>query len=73
MEKVLNFRTLFFFCSQINVVFVWFVAVCASKQQGHVGTVSSPNHTFFLGKLEQAVNQYSVHILLLITDNNLLE
>ena len=22
---------------------------------GHVGTVSSPNHTFFLGKLEQAV------------------
>ena len=25
---------------------------------GHVGTVSSPNHTFFPGKLEQAVNQY---------------
>ena len=24
---------------------------------GHCGTVSSPNHTFFLGKLEQAVNQ----------------
>ena len=24
---------------------------------------------FFLGKLEQAVNQYSVHILLLVTDN----
>ena len=23
----------------------------------HCGTVSSPNHTFFLGKLEQAVNQ----------------
>ena len=30
---------------------------------GHGGTVSSPNHTFFLGKLEQAVNQYFVHIL----------
>ena len=28
------------------------------------------NHTFFLGKLEQAVNQYFVHILSLVTDNN---
>ena len=37
---------------------------------GHGGTVSSPNHTFFLGKLEQAVNQYFVHILSLVTDNN---
>ena len=36
---------------------------------GHCGTVSSPNH-FFLGKLEQAVNQYFVHILSLVTDNN---
>ena len=25
---------------------------------GHVGTVSSPNHTIFLGKLDKAVNQY---------------
>ena len=32
--------------------------------------VSSPNNTFFLGKLEQAVNQYFMHILLLVTDNN---
>ena len=24
---------------------------------GHIGTVSSPNHTFFLGKLDYAVNQ----------------
>ena len=37
---------------------------------GHCGTVSSPNHTFFQGKLEQAVNQYFVHILSLVTDNN---
>ena len=29
---------------------------------GHGGTVNSPNHTLFLGKLEQAVNQYFVHI-----------
>ena len=36
----------------------WF---CCSTSQvnsyGHCGTVSSPNHTFFLGRLEQAVNQ----------------
>ena len=37
---------------------------------GHGGTVSSANHTFCLGKLEQAVNQYFVHILSFITDNN---
>ena len=37
---------------------------------GHCGIVSSPNHTFFLGKLEQAVNQDFVHILSLVTDNN---
>ena len=37
---------------------------------GHGGTVSSPDHTFFLGKLEQAFNQYFVHILSLVTDNN---
>ena len=36
---------------------------------GHGGTVSSYNH-FFLGKLEQAINQYFVHILSLVTDNN---
>ena len=34
---------------------------------GHVGTVSSSNHTFFLCKLEQAVNQYFVHILSPVT------
>ena len=32
------------------------------------GQFTSPH--FFLGKLEQAVNQYFVHILLLVTDNN---
>ena len=37
---------------------------------GHGGTVISPNYTFFLGKLEQAVIHYFVHILLLVTDNN---
>ena len=37
---------------------------------GHGETVSSPDLTFFLGKLEQAVNQYIMHILSLVTDNN---
>ena len=38
----------------------------AVNSYGHVGAVSSPNHTFFLGRLDQAVNQYFV----LVTDNN---
>ena len=35
---------------------------------GHVGTVSSPNHTFFLDKLDYVVNQYFGHILSFVTD-----
>ena len=41
------------------------------NSNGHDGTVSSPNHTFFLGKLEQAFNQYFMHILSLVTDLNI--
>ena len=40
--------------------FCFVLFVCFTSQvnsYGHCGTVSSPNHTFFLGKLEQAVNQ----------------
>ena len=50
----------------------WVFVALHSKvnSYGHGGTVSSLNHTFFMGKLEQAVNQYFVHILLLVTDNN---
>ena len=36
---------------------------------GHIRTVSSSNHTTFLDKLDQALNQYLVHILLLVTDH----
>ena len=42
-------------------LFLLFVFVPVNSY-GHVGTASSPNHTFFLGKLEQAVNQYFVHL-----------
>ena len=37
---------------------------------GHVEMVSSHNQTFFLGKLDQAVNQYFVYIISLVVDNN---
>ena len=39
---------------------------------GHCWTVFSPNHTYLLGKLEQAVDQHFMHILTFvhITDNN---
>ena len=58
-----------------EIILVMFVCLfcCFTSQvnsYGHGGTVSSPNHTFFLGKLEQAVNQYFVHILSLVIDNN---
>ena len=53
---------------------LFFVMFCFFKSTvnsyGHGGTVSSPNHTFSLGKPERAVNQYFVHILSLVTDNN---
>ena len=35
---------------------------------GQVGLFSSPNH--ILGKLDLVVNQYFLHIPLLVTDNN---
>ena len=37
---------------------------------GHVETVCSRDHTFFLGKLDYVVNQYFLHILSLVTDLN---
>ena len=54
-------------CSVFRLSLVLYVPVII---YGHVGTVSSPNHIFFLGKPDKAVNQYIVHILLLVTDNN---
>ena len=39
------------------VVCLFFCFTSQVNSYGHCGTVSSPNHTFFLGKLEQAVNQ----------------
>ena len=50
-------------------LFCWILYVPV-KSYGPVGTVSSPSNTFFLGQLDLAVNQYFVHILSLVTDNN---
>ena len=52
-----------------NSVFVLLLYIPVNSY-GHVGTVSSPNHTFFLDKLEQVVNQCFMHILSLVIDNN---
>ena len=50
------------FCASVFVcLFCCFTSQVNSY--GHGGTVSSPNHTLFLDKLEQEVNQYFMHIL----------
>ena len=56
-------------CDPFDCLFVLLLYVPVNSFD-HGGTISSPNHTFFLGKFEEAVNQYFVHILLLVTDNN---
>ena len=48
--------------SMIVCLLCWFTSQVNSY--GHGGTAN-----FFLGKLEQAVNQYFVHILSLVTEN----
>ena len=59
-------------CQHEDVFFFFFglVLYVPVNSYDHVGTVSSPSYTFFLSKLDQAVNQYLVHILLLVTDNS---
>ena len=51
-------------CESLFVCFI----TSQVNSYGHGGMVSSPKHTFFPGRLEQAVNQYFVHILSLVTD-----
>ena len=56
----------------VNCLWVWFglILYVPVYSYGHVRTVSSPNNTFFLRKLDLVVNQYFVHKLSLVTDNN---
>ena len=71
--------TLSLFCNEFNKfnktgarMFVCLFCCFTSQvnRYGHGRMVSSPSHTFFMDKLEQAVNQYFVHILSLQTDNS---
>ena len=54
----------------VSLGLVWFHSLCPSQQLWSYWTVSSPNHTFFLGKLDSAFKQYFKYILLLVPDNN---
>ena len=50
------------------IALVYLLLYMTINSYGHVGMVNSTNHTYFLGKLEQAVNQYFVHKLSLVTE-----
>ena len=53
------------------IVFVCFLALLPkSTAMVMAGRSAHLTTLLFLAKLEQAVNQYFVHILLLVTDNN---
>ena len=58
--------TLFFHWTEILFGLSFYVPSTAMV----MSWVSSPNHTFFLGKLDLAVKQYFKHIFSLVTDNN---
>ena len=51
------------------LLFVCFVALRPKSTAKVIAGRSVHLSHFFLGKLEQAVNQYFVHILSLVTDN----
>ena len=54
----------------VGILFVCFVALRPKSTAMVMAGRSVHLTTLFLGKLEQAVNQYFVHILSLVTDNN---
>ena len=55
---------------ELLFLFVCFVALRPKSTAMVMAGRSVHLTTLFLGKLEQAVNQYFVHILSLVTDNN---
>ena len=55
---------------QVKCLFVYFVALRPKSTAMVMAGWSVHLTTLFLGKPEQAVNQYFVHILSLVTDNN---
>ena len=67
---ILGIRRYLDFGDILDIQFSFCCFMSQVNSYGHGLTVSSPNHTFFVGKLELAVNQYFVHILSLLTGNN---
>ena len=61
---------LFILLCMLVSLFVCFVALHPKSTAMVMAWRSVHLTTLFLDKLEQAVNQYFVHILLLVTDNN---
>ena len=56
-------------CLKSGCLFVCFVALRPKSTAMVMAGRQFTKPHFFLGKLEQAVNQYFVHILSLVTDN----
>ena len=55
--------------SVLGLNFFCLILYVPVNSYGHVGTVSSPSNTFFLGKLDKVVNQHLVHILSLVLES----
>ena len=68
--KKYNLLHIFKILKRLRMFLAWFVALRPSQQLCSCRDGHPPNHTFFLGKLEQAVNQYFVHILSLVANSN---
>ena len=62
-ENAMKFSNCFDQIAQVGELFAWLRFYIPVNSYGHFETVSSHNHTFCLGKLDLAANQYFVHIL----------
>ena len=71
LKKILGFTSHFFFTLfKLICLFVCFVALRPKSTAMVMAGQSVHLTTLFPDLLEQAVNQYFVHILSLVTDNN---
>ena len=63
----------FVLCTNMKVYLFFGLVSCLTSQSTVMVMLGWSVHlmTFFLGKFDKAVNQYFVHILSLVTDNNL--
>ena len=73
LEKTYSIDTLKGIGGQLLAKICFFGLVCCFTYQSKAMVMSGRSvhqTTFFLSKLEQAVNQYFVYILSFVTDNN---